>query len=251
MIITFYFLIMTQKNHKESFYFPHYYWARNDDKILELRARFWAEWYGVFWMILETMAENSDGSINRELIGGLSLGYNLPISHLEEILNFLVKIGIFVEDDGLIFSPKMIEHKNFKKTLQDAGKAGAEKRWKNREAISPPNSKEKKRKENNNISKDILSVVSEKVSEKFSEYLEYRKENKMKSLKETSITSQLKNLSKYSEQEAIDMIEQSIRNGWTGIFELKNRAAASRFTPSNALTWGKKKDYSLPSPSWK
>ncbi len=71
-------------------------------------------------MILETMAENSDGSINRELIGGLSLGYNLPISNLGEILDFLVEIGIFVEDDGLIFSPKMMEHKEYKKTLQDA-----------------------------------------------------------------------------------------------------------------------------------
>lgn len=186
-------------------------------------------------MILETMAENSDGCLNRGLIGGLSLGYNLPISELEEILNFLLKIGIFVEENGLIFSPKMMEHKKYRKTLQEAGRAGAEKRWKNREAISPPNSKERKGKENNNISKDILSVVSEKLSEKFSEYLEYRKENKMKSLKEVSIKSQLKNLSAYPEQEAIEMIEQSIRNGWTGIFELKNRPGGAR-TPSNALS---------------
>ncbi len=58
----------------------------------------------------------------------------------------------------------------------------------------------------------------------------------MKALKETSISSQLKNLSTYPEQEALDMIEQTIRNGWTGIFPLKNYAGFQKPAPQNALT---------------
>jgi len=45
----------------------------------------------------------------------------------------------------------MIEHKNFRNGLSNAGKAGAKKRWENREAIShpisTPNAKERKGKE--------------------------------------------------------------------------------------------------------
>ena len=55
---------------KEAFYFNHDYTARNDDKILELRANFGAEGYGIFWMIVETMAENEHGGLNASLLGG-------------------------------------------------------------------------------------------------------------------------------------------------------------------------------------
>lgn len=248
---------MTQKNHKESFYFPHYYGARNDDKILELRARFGAEWYGVFWMILETMAENSDGTINRGLIGGLSLGYNIPISQLKDILDFLVQIDLFVEEQGLIFSPKMNEHKEYKKSLQDAGKAGADKRWKNREANSPPNGKEKKRKEKKDISKDIYvhfetfwNICPKKIKKTDTE-------KKFLSLSIDESLAAIAGMELYKKYWEINKTE--IRyipapvvwiNQKRWLDEVDLTPPKQNNTPANALTPGKK-DYSLPSKQWR
>ena len=59
---------------KETFYFQHDYSARNDERILELRAEFGWEGYGIYWAILESIAENTNGGINRVAIGG----YNYP-----------------------------------------------------------------------------------------------------------------------------------------------------------------------------
>lgn len=55
----------------------------------------------------------------------------------------------------------------------------------------------------------------------YTEYMHFRKQ-KGKALVQTTITKQNEDLSQYSVQEAIDMINQSICNGWLGIFKIKN-----------------------------
>lgn len=136
---------------KETFYFTHDYNARNDDKILELRSLYGAEGYGIFWMIAETMAENTNGGIKKSLIGGLSLGYGVAKDRLLAIINSCIEIGLIYEKEGFLFSKRMLTHKELRKNLSIAGRAGAEKRWGgNSLPISPPNTKERKGKENTN-----------------------------------------------------------------------------------------------------
>lgn len=137
---------------KETFYFTHDYNARNDDKVLELRSIHGAEGYGVFWMVVETMAENSNGGIKVSLIGGLSLGYGVAKDTLMGIFNTCIKIGLFYEKDGFYFSKRMLSHKELRNKLSLSGKAGAEKRWGgNSLPISPlMQRKGKERKENIN-----------------------------------------------------------------------------------------------------
>ncbi|GAB3958980.1 hypothetical protein GCM10028805_54210 [Spirosoma harenae] len=53
------------------------------------------------------------------------------------------------------------------------------------------------------------------------EWEQFRKEQK-KALKPSSVSQQLKLLANHSEAEAIAMIEQSIRNGWQGLFEIRS-----------------------------
>jgi len=55
----------------------------------------------------------------------------------------------------------------------------------------------------------------------WSEWEQHRKEKKQK-LTPMSVKKQLKFLAGRSNQEIITIIEQSIRNGWTGLFEIKN-----------------------------
>ncbi len=136
---------------KETFYFQHDYNAKDDPKILELRAKYGAGGYGAYWMLLESMASEENGHLNRGAIGGLSVAYAIPIGELSEIIEFCVQIGLFIQSDEVFFSERMIEHKNIRKAAQANGLKGAQKRWKNstpnRGAISTPNAKERKGKE--------------------------------------------------------------------------------------------------------
>lgn len=116
---------------KDSFWFKHDYNARNDEKILELRSVYGAEAYGVYWMIIESMAETGCGGIKSNLIGGLSLGYGVAKDKLIAIIKYCLEIGLFYEEDGFYFSKRMVKHKQEREVFSINGKIGAENRWKN------------------------------------------------------------------------------------------------------------------------
>lgn len=114
---------------KETYYFSHDYNARNDEKSLELRACHGAEGYGVFWMLIETMAENENGGVKASLMGGLSLGFGVAKDKLKSIIDCCLSVGLLYEKDGYYFSNRLLEHKGLRKKLSEAGKIGAEKKW--------------------------------------------------------------------------------------------------------------------------
>lgn len=111
----------------DKFYFQHDYNARNDQKLLELRAEHGAEGYGIWWMIAETLAEQ-DG-IDSHAIGGLSLGFGVAKSKLEEVIETCTSLGLLYEKDGVLRNKRMDDHKKFRKKLSKAGKKGAQNRW--------------------------------------------------------------------------------------------------------------------------
>lgn len=119
----------------KSHYFDHDYSARNDQKILRLRARHGWEGYGIYWAILETMAEDSTGYLDGGAIEGLSAGYGVAIDRLKAIISNCIEIGLFAEnDDGSFYSKRMIEHKRNMIDFTENGRIGAKKRWGNRGA---------------------------------------------------------------------------------------------------------------------
>jgi hypothetical protein len=66
-----------------------------------------------------------------------------------------------------------------------------------------------------------LPFSSEKFSKAWFAWVDYRKETK-KALKQSSIDMQWKQFAGWGEQKSIDSINQSITNGWMGLFEPKN-----------------------------
>ena len=122
-------MLKTNYMSKDSYYFQHDFNSRNDEKILELRARFGAEGYGIFWMVVESMAETSDGKLKASLIGGLSHGYGLPIEKLQKILDCCVEVGLFKLKKGNYLSDRMLRYKEFRKKMSQFGQEGAKKRW--------------------------------------------------------------------------------------------------------------------------
>lgn len=111
------------------FWFDHDYQARNDDKILELRAEFGAEGYGVFWMLIETMADSQNAAIKLSLIGGLAHGYGVTKNKLCEIVKFCVGIDLLIEEYGFISSHRIRNHKNYRKELSQKNSENIKKYW--------------------------------------------------------------------------------------------------------------------------
>jgi hypothetical protein len=113
---------------KDTFWFKHDYNARNDEKILELRSELGAEGYGVYWMLVESMAETDNGGVKASLVGGLSHGFGVAKSKLSEIITFCLGVDLLFEKEGYLFSNRMLKHKEERKFFSDMGKEGAERK---------------------------------------------------------------------------------------------------------------------------
>ena len=118
------------KTNRERFYFTHDYGARNDPKILELRAEYGLEGLGLYWCIVEALAEASDGYINPKLLGGLSVGFGITKAKLQEYIDFMIEVELLCEDDMGYYSKRMMEHKQIRKKLSETRTKSANKRWK-------------------------------------------------------------------------------------------------------------------------
>lgn len=111
-------------------WFKHDYNARNDDKILELRAEMGWEGYGLFFALIEMMCDNEQGYIDGQKIGGLSLGLNVPKDTLKEFIEHCLDIGLFyIGDDEMIHNNRVDIHVDKMNSYIEAGKKGAKKRW--------------------------------------------------------------------------------------------------------------------------
>jgi len=116
---------------KDSLYFPHDHNAKDDEKILELRAEFGAEGYGIYWMLIESMF-NNNGYLNRGAISGLCLGYGVAKDTLKPIIDFGISIGLFSVDGiphDMFTSIRVLDHLEFREKAISNGKKGANARW--------------------------------------------------------------------------------------------------------------------------
>lgn len=113
-------------------WFKHDYNARNDDKLLELRAEMGWKGYGLFFALVEIMCENEKGYIDGQKIGGLSVGLGVPIDTLQELIEHCLDVGLlFVGEDEMLHNSRVDHHVSKMKSFVEAGKKGAKKRWSN------------------------------------------------------------------------------------------------------------------------
>jgi hypothetical protein len=120
---------------ENAFYFKHDYNARNNPKIMELRARFGEDGgkaYGVFWMLIEAMAESSTTGINPNMVAGLALSFTVATDWLKRLISECLDIGLFVNDGDAITAERIMQHKAERAAViekrSNAGKASALKR---------------------------------------------------------------------------------------------------------------------------
>ncbi len=81
---------------------------------------------------------------------------------------------------------------------------------------------------------------SVRFAEKWIEWIQYKKEIKDSYKSPKSASAKAKQLAQYSEEVAIQMIEQSIANGWKGIFPIIKNGTSKDETPMT-VKWNKNK----------
>jgi hypothetical protein len=137
---------------KKAYYFPHDYTASNDVKCLFLRQSLGMEGYGIFWFLVEQLA-NSGGQLPMEIIPVLAMQMQVTEAKVHAVIT---RFNLFkVDDQNFFWSERLNDHLEIRKSLSESGKKGSRARWENRvaigEAITPTigegNAKENKGKE--------------------------------------------------------------------------------------------------------
>lgn len=130
----------------KSHYFQHDYNAANDHKILFLRQQFGIEGYGIYWYIVEQLAQ-SDGKLPLKIIPVMAMQIQTTPDKVKAVV---MNYELFEIQEEKFFSVRLMKQLEFRKQLSDEGRAGALKRWGNKAENSPPiggaNAKGKERK---------------------------------------------------------------------------------------------------------
>lgn len=132
---------------KDTYYFSHDYNANSDVKILFLRQQLGMEGYGIYWYLIESLAD-AGGLLPLKIIPVLSMQMHTTEIKVEAVIK---QFDLFEINDESFYSERLLKHFNLRNELSEKGKIGALKRWGNGEvngvAIGDGNAKEKKGKE--------------------------------------------------------------------------------------------------------
>ena len=108
-------------------YFPHDSNARNSDKVIPLRAKYGAEGYGVYFMILERLRDEPDYMSVKDynmLAFDLRVSSGLVKSVIEEFGLFS-----FTENGERFYSESFLKRMSIKDEKSEKAKESAKKRW--------------------------------------------------------------------------------------------------------------------------
>jgi len=90
---------------KDAYYFPHFSNARNDSRIIKLRRVLGIEGYGIYFMLLEVLREQTDFQFPLSGIEDLSFEWH---TSKEKIASVIKDFDLFIINELNFFSEKLI-----------------------------------------------------------------------------------------------------------------------------------------------
>lgn len=228
---------------KNTYYFSHDYNSRNDTKILFLRMQLGMEGYGIYWYLIEALAE-SGGTLPLQLIPVLAMQMHTTEAKVKAVVN---GFNLFEIIDEQFFSIRLNEHlekvNQIKLSASERGKLSAKKRKSTKidlpielpvqlpvqlpVELPVQQRKGKERKENKTI---ITNSFSEDFLKDWNAWINYKKTNHEFTYKtieyEQIAFNHLYKLSGENQNAALEIINISIANGYKGLFELKQNQNA-------------------------
>lgn len=217
---------------KEAYYFSHDSNARNDEKIIAVRMRHGAEGYGIYFMIIERLLESSNYMSVKDY-NIIAFDLRVDAKKVKEIVE---DFGLFEfsEDKKHFFSPglnnRVRQLDEMRKKLSEAGKKGAKTKQgviRVEDTLKPPLSHLQALNESKEKEKIPEQIVMPKAFETiWEEWKAYRKAARIKNYAgskwEQIAVNKLIKLSNGDAEQARKIVNNSISNGWTGLFMLKS-----------------------------
>jgi hypothetical protein len=111
---------------KDAYYFPHFSNARNDAKLLKLRRILGIEGYGIYFMLLEVLRDQTDFKLPLASIDDLEFEFRIS---KEKILAVVTNFELFEIIDDKFFSPKMMLYLQPYLEKTERARLAANKRW--------------------------------------------------------------------------------------------------------------------------
>jgi hypothetical protein len=118
----------------KSFYFQHDYNSANDHKILFLRQQFGIEGFGIYWYVIEQLAQNN-GILPLKIVPVIAMQIQTSADKVNAVIR---NYELFEIQDEAFFSVRLLKQIEYRNQLSEDGRAGALKRWRNQAENSPP-----------------------------------------------------------------------------------------------------------------
>ncbi len=151
---------------KETFYFSHDYNARNDIKIQALLVEHGAIGYGIFWIIVEILHEESEKKLMLNNLTNIAIARqaSTSVEQVKAVVECCLEYELFTEEDGYFFSKRILTNIEKRMDISEkrakAGRISANKRKKATLVEQNPTNanKEKERKEKERKEKSIVDT---------------------------------------------------------------------------------------------
>ncbi len=159
---------------KDAYYFSHDSNARTDPKIMAMMKAYGIEGYGRFWIIVESLSEQSDYKMElcEWSIDALAMAMLCETDSAKKFVNDCISRFSLLKSDGAFFwseslcrRMKVKEESRLKRV--EAGRKGAETRWSDSNAMAKP-----KQTHSGAIAKDSKESKGDKVKEIYSSEFE-------------------------------------------------------------------------------
>ena len=215
-------------------WFKHFTNAHNSKDLTKVRMRYGAEGYAIYWYCLELIAGDlgSTEIITFELKHDAEvIGYNLKIDakRVEEIMRYMVDLELFENAEGTITCLKIAKYLDKKttrnKTIHEIIDSTAKLDCPETSGTVPDKSGRSPL--DTDTDTDISSLLRSEDMARLNQnalraYQQHRKTIRAKKLKpksEKAMIAWLIEQGDHNIQQAV--VDQTIRNGWTGLFALK------------------------------
>lgn len=219
---------------KVSYYFKHDSNSRHDPKMIRLLLRKKASGYGVYWIIIEMLRESASYQLSTQDYDVIAEQAKVDLKDVKDVVE---NFGLFVIEDDTFYAERLTRDMQkldgLREKWSQAGRKGGLTHAKTEVKLSDNIRTEhiKPKKEKKDLKFEYPQLQSKAFETTFNNYLESRKKKATEHAKELL----LKDLQKHSLDIAIKMLEQSIKNGWTGVFELKEKTEYQQNKPSQSM----------------
>jgi hypothetical protein len=117
---------------KDAYYFPHFSNARNDAKLIKLRRVMGIEGYGMYFLLLEVLREQTDFKLPLNTLEDLAYEWH---TSKEKLLTVIANFELFEIVEDYFFSIKLVHYLQPYLEKSERARQAALTRWENTKAM--------------------------------------------------------------------------------------------------------------------